>query len=146
MARAKHVLSDAEGHASKNSKPEIRNSKQSQMTKIVKSQTSFIRIRVSDFPTEIFLSQRLFRISIFGFRICLAGCLARANFLKWFYQTVKHFQRKSLKEAEWSRCLQSLNLEQILSTYAAQPYCWLYMSLPLSLKSAKSISLTRVRA
>jgi hypothetical protein len=34
MARAKHVLSDAEGHASKISKPEIRNSKQSQMTKI----------------------------------------------------------------------------------------------------------------
>jgi hypothetical protein len=34
MTPAKHVLSDAEGHASKNSKPEIRNSKQSQMTKI----------------------------------------------------------------------------------------------------------------
>jgi hypothetical protein len=64
MARAKHVLSDAEGHASKNSKHEIQNSKQAQMTKIDK-----ISNKLHSAPCFGFSALRFFCLGVcFGFR------------------------------------------------------------------------------
>ena len=57
-----------------NSKLEMRNSKQIQMTKLRKiSRRTFLGFRVLDFPDLRFIrAECLFRISIFGLRIFLA--------------------------------------------------------------------------
>jgi hypothetical protein len=86
-SRAKHVLSKVEGTQRRQeqeiSKHEIRNSKQFQITKICKipRQTSF-GFGVLDFSefSKLFCLLSLFRISVFGFRICFAGLLGAITF------------------------------------------------------------------
>ena len=70
MTRAKHALSNVEGTKRQipNSKSEIRNPKQIQMTKIPKLQTNSIRIRGFEFSTILDLFGRLF-VSDFDIRI-----------------------------------------------------------------------------
>jgi hypothetical protein len=72
------------------SKHEIQNSKQFEMTKILKFQTNLSRIPCFGFSRfEAYLSVSSFRISIFGFWICITGVLARYIFLKCFCSTFK---------------------------------------------------------
>ena len=62
-----HEVQRARRQEQKNSKHETPNSKQFQMTKYVKFQTSFLRILFWIFPVDLHFSLRLFRILIFGF-------------------------------------------------------------------------------
>jgi hypothetical protein len=80
MKKRNHSREGEKTPRTKNSKHEIRNSKQSQMAKIGKipnklpSDSAFWIFPIGNLPVS-----SLFRISIFGFRICFRGRLGAMN-------------------------------------------------------------------